>query len=152
MKTISKFAIATVLAVSSAAVVADELVVTTEKSGRANVAGLDYVSSGRATGLEFRLKVPNDATVDTSKCLAQIPKSHAGVCKFNNVEGYVVGMVFSDTNALLPKGLVSIGSITVTSKAPITDAFEVLHFLAADVSAQPIEAAAKVMREGDTKQ
>lgn len=151
MKLTNNLVLASILVLSSGAVLADELVVTTEKSGRANVAALDYVSSGRATGLEFKLKVPQDAAVDTSKCMGQLPKTHAGVCTFNNVEGYVVGMVFSDSNVLLPKGLVSIGTISVSAKGSVADAFEVLHFLAADDAAQRIEATAKVMRAGESK-
>ena len=137
------------LCAASFGAMADELVVTTEKAGSANVAALDYVSSGRATGLEFKLKVPSDAKVNTSKCLSQLPKTHAGVCSFNQVEGYVVGMVFSDANALLPSGVVPIGTISVSAKG--ANAFEVMHFLAADAGAQRIEATAKVMRAEGTK-
>ena len=147
MKNMIKMAVLSA-AIFSGSAMADELLVTSSaaKGGNANAVALDYDSSGSATGLEFKLTVPKGASVDTSKCLAQLPKSHAGVCKYNAEAGVVIGMVFSDTNALLPKGLISIGTVSAQGKGA-ADAFKVQHFLAADVNGQNIGATAKESRE-----
>ena len=148
MKKIIKLAALSTAVVFAGSAAADELLVTSSaaKGGNANAVALDYQSSGAATGLEFKLTVPKGAQVDTSKCLSQVPKSHTGVCAYSSEAGIVTGMVFSDNNDLLPKGLVSIGTISVKGKGA-ADAFKVQHFLAADANGQNIGATAKESRE-----
>jgi hypothetical protein len=114
----SKNFIAAVAAVALAGpAAADQLVFSAEKAGGARVAALDYVSEGTATAFEFRINVPGGdaASVDLSRCVSSLPKSHVGQCSF--VKGQIIGIVYSDTNELLPKGVLPIGQISVVTKA-----------------------------------
>lgn len=105
------------LSVASVSVAhADQLVFSAEKAGGARVAALDYVSNGEAVAFEFRIDVPGGAaaSVDLKSCVASLPKSHSGQCSF--AKGQIIGLVYSDTNALLPKGIISIGKVSIQSK------------------------------------
>jgi len=116
---------------------ADQLVFSTEKSGGARAAAIDYVSDGSATSFMFRLDVPGgvNAQVNLKSCVAALPKSHSGQCAFAN--GQITGLVFSDTNALLPKGIISVGKISVQSAA--VGEVSVAHFEAVNVEGVRIE-------------
>ena len=96
---------------------ADQLVFSSEKSGGARVAALDYVSNGDAVAFDFKIDVPGgaSASVNLKSCVAALPKSHAGQCSF--VNGQIIGIVYSDMNERLPKGIISIGQVSVQSKA-----------------------------------
>lgn len=120
------------LAMFAPSVDAEQLLVTSEsaKSANSNLISLDVESSGLAAGLQFKIKVPAGVKVDTKNCLADLPKSHDGVCEYNQQKGYVVGLVFSDTNALLPKGIVSIGRIKFSGE--LAKSVGAVEFLAAD--------------------
>lgn len=95
---------------------ADQLVFSAEKNGGARVAALDYVSNGEAVAFDFKISVPGgaDAVVNLKSCVASLPKSHAGQCSF--AKGQIIGMVYSDSNTPLPKGILSIGSVSVQTK------------------------------------
>ncbi|MCB1611862.1 MAG: hypothetical protein KDI60_08925, partial [Xanthomonadales bacterium] len=77
----------------------------------------DYVSNGDAVAFDFKIDVPGgtDAVVNLKSCVAALPKSHAGQCSF--AKGQIIGIVYSDSNERLPKGIISIGSVSVQSKA-----------------------------------
>ena len=136
---------ATVATAASDKRASDELFVTSAKAGRGGAVSIDFDNrAGAAVGFEFKIKVPTDAKVNTSNCLADLPKSHTGVCMFNHIEGYVLGMVFSDSNELLPKGMVPVGRVLIRAgKQPVD--VKVEHFLAADANAKKIESSAKVL-------
>ncbi len=113
-----KFITVVALSIASVSVAhADQLVFSAEKSGGARVAAIDYVSNGDAVAFDFKIDVPGgaDAVVNLKSCVAALPKSHAGQCSF--AKGQIIGMVYSDSNERLPKGIISIGSVSVQSKA-----------------------------------
>lgn len=112
-----KFITVVALSIASVSVAhADQLVFSAEKSGGARVAAIDYVSNGDAVAFDFKIDVPGgaDAVVNLKSCVAALPKSHAGQCSF--AKGQIIGLIYSDTNTPLPKGIISVGSISVQSK------------------------------------
>lgn len=117
---------------------ADQLVFSAEKSGGARVAAIDYVSNGTAVAFQFKINVPgaSEASINLKSCVAALPKSHAGQCAV--VKDGIIGMVFSDTNELLPKGVISVGSISVQSK--VAGDLSVASFLAVNHQGEPVEA------------
>lgn len=138
-------AVAAVNALVSPVAQADELLVTMAKSGRGGAVSVDFDNrTGTAVGFEFKIAVPTDAKVDTRQCLSDLPKTHTGVCVFNNIEGYVVAMVFSNVNKALPQGVVSVGHFTVRAGTQPLNV-KVLHFLAADVDAKETATTTKVV-------
>jgi hypothetical protein len=82
------------------------------KGGRAF--SLDFNSDGRGTAIEARIDVgaqEKGARVDVSKCVSKLPSTHTGSCVFNGKE--VVILVYSATNALLPAGMIDLGTVSV---------------------------------------
>jgi hypothetical protein len=118
-------------------VAANELIVTSEKSGSARVAGLDVHSSGNASALQARFNVGPNAKVNLASCAKNLPKTHAGTCGYAN--GVVTVLVWSDTNALLPAGLVSLGTIGVSMGKGGVKALELSELLAFDAAARPVD-------------
>lgn len=109
--------LALALGVASFAVSADDLIGTIGKGkgGRTTVA-LDLITSGQSSVFEFVIDVPKGATnVDVSKCLSGVPSTHLGKCQYNAETGEVIGIAYSTTNALLPKGSVDLGTVTFNS-------------------------------------
>ena len=133
-----KLILASMLIASGAASAADTLVVTGEKAKGGTVIALDYSSSGLASGVQFKIAVPGGekAKVTLNGCLKALPSSHGGACSF--AKGYVIGLVYSDSNALLPAGMLSFGSIGVLGGGAGTP--EVVEFIAADAQANKISA------------
>jgi len=119
MKTTNSVLLAVALAAGSvgSAFAADTLILTGEKSakGGGTAVALDFASSGSATALEFRITVAEGegAKVNLKNCLKGLPSTHGGQCTF--AKGQVIGLVFSDTNALLPAGILSLGSVGIGS-------------------------------------
>jgi hypothetical protein len=105
---------------------------SSNKSG--SMIGLDMVSNGDAVAIQFKVFVGENAKVDLSACVSDVPKGFSGQCSF--VKGTVIGIVYNDNNALLPKGAVKIGSIRVSNGS---DA-KVTEFLASDASAKAVQA------------
>ncbi len=125
------------LGIASAAQAADSLLLTGEKVGGGTALGLDLSSSGQGTALEFRISVGDSAKVDLTGCLKNLPSTHAGQCAF--AKGSVIGLVYSDSNALLPAGMLSLGSIGVTSKSKPSLAL----FLVSDVQGNKLSSSVK---------
>lgn len=117
---------------------ADQLVFSAEKSGNNRIAALDYVSDGDAVSFLFRIDVPGGtaARVNLKSCVASLPKSHAGQCNFSN--GQIIGLVYSDTNERLPKGIISVGQISTVSD--VAGDLKVAHFEAANGNGEMLEA------------
>jgi hypothetical protein len=130
---------------------AEQLLVTPSKSGNSYVASLDLVSSGKATGLEFHMTVPglasSKAKIDVSRCASELPAGFAGQCSI--AKGQVIGLVYSDSNALLPAGVVKIGTISISgaaeAKGNAAEQFKVISVLAADAKAIAIPTTAEVI-------
>ena len=115
MKTVNKSVLlAMILGAASFGASADDLIGTVGKgkAGRTTVA-LDLITSGESSVFEFVVEVPKGATkIDISKCLKALPASHSGECRYNEKTGEVIGIAFSPTAALLPKGAVEVGTVT----------------------------------------
>lgn len=125
---------------------ANELVATIDqaKKGSANVS-IDFASSGAATAFEFEVAVPKGAVVDTKNCVSEVPSSHVGACKYDQAKGKVVVMVYSNTNAKLPEGIVPVGRIAVSGKA--VQSVRVENILVADAQAGRLDAKVSTFAE-----
>lgn len=97
---------------------ANEVVATVGSNAKAGstVVALDFASSGEVTTFEFEVVIPKGATVDTSRCTAELPSSHVGACSFNKKSGRVVVMIYSNTLTPLPQGVVSIGKLGISGQ------------------------------------
>ena len=129
----------------------DELVMATEKAGGRSALSLDFATEGNAVALQFNISVPKGtsaAQIDLKSCLADLPKSHAGNCVYNEKAGEIIGLVYSDANEVLPSGVVSIGHIGLKGLA--SDNLKVAQFLVSGADAQPIEAKASLAQPGAT--
>jgi len=131
-----KLIVAAILLASGAASAADTLIVTGEKAKGGTVIALDYSSSGLASGVQFKIAIPGGekAKVNLGSCLKALPASHGGACSF--AKGYVIGLVYSDSNATLPAGMLSFGSVGIVGAAAGNP--EVVEFIAADPQANKI--------------
>lgn len=89
----------------------DEVVVSVGQSKGGAAISLDVVSSGKTVAFNFAVSIPAGAKVDTSKCLASLPKSHKGRCEF--VGGEVRVIAYSESLAAIPAGVTQIGTIKV---------------------------------------
>lgn len=138
-KLLSTCAATLAIALSFGSASANEVVLTedaSKSSGRA--LALDFMSSGGATAFEFEIVVPKGAKgVDTSKCLSELPSSHTGACAYNPKTGRVVVLVYSGNNALLPEGVVSLGTISVDGMLKGSAGVE--KVLVSDPQAQPLQ-------------
>jgi hypothetical protein len=120
--------------VLTSAVSANELFVTSAKSGSGQAFALDINSDGSATALQIRIAVGENMKVDLSKCVSGLPSTHTGVCAYRN--GRVTVLVHSDTNEMLPVGLLSIGSIAYSGTAE--KGLSVVELLAFDRNGQEV--------------
>jgi hypothetical protein len=137
MNRITRLAIAvgTICSLAGAPAVANELLVVDgglTKSGR--TFSLDFNSDGRGTAIEARMDVGAEAKgsrVDVSKCVAKLPATHTGSCVFNGKE--VVILVYSATNALLPAGMIDLGTVSVSggNSAELAKGIRVTSFIVA---------------------
>jgi hypothetical protein len=93
--------------------ISGELIVTqSEKRGGASPVSLDVISEGDVSAMEFAIELPKGVkSVDTSKCLAELPDSHRGICQASIEAGRLAVVLWSDQNTPLPKGAVSIGRL-----------------------------------------
>jgi hypothetical protein len=118
MKTIKLAVMGAALSLGFAGTVSasDTLILTGEKAGNGTAVALDFSSSGNATAVEFRIAVAEgeSAKVNLRNCLQSLPKTHGGQCTF--AKGQVIGLVFSDSNELLPAGMLSFGSVGIGTK------------------------------------
>ena len=113
----NKIIAASLIALCSASAFANQFVLTTSdaatKKGGQSFA-LDFVSNGDGTTLVVKVAIPDadKAAVDLSGCGRGLPKGFNGQC--NVAKGNLIMVVSSDTNALLPKGTLSLGVFSVT--------------------------------------
>lgn len=106
--------LAMVLGAASFGACADDLIGTVGKgkAGRTTVA-LDLITSGESSVFEFVIEVPKGATkIDTSKCMKALPATHQGQCQYNAETNEVIGIAFSPSASILPKGAVELGTVT----------------------------------------
>lgn len=92
-------------------------------SGMQTIA-LDIVSDGDATAFDFAIPLPANTArtgispkrIDLSGCLADLPKTHTGGCAYRSKKNDIAVFVYSPSNALLPKGVIGLGMITVPAE------------------------------------
>ena len=118
MKTSSVLALVLASVVSVAAIAKENTVlVLADQSKRAGPKALsiDFQAEEGVAAFQLRLTLPADAKkVDTSRCLADLPKSHTGLCKvFGN---RVAIVVYSMSGAELNPGLISVGKVTYSTR------------------------------------
>jgi hypothetical protein len=145
----------TSLAIASLAVAAlawsapsysDELlaVVSPAKSGNTAVS-MDLVTEGQATAFQVRFALPKGVnSVDTSKCLSELPSSHQGTCVYRKDQNEVVAIVYNLTNEALPAGIIAIGSLDLAGNMGGGQKLAVKEFLVSDAKAKPITATPRV--------
>lgn len=114
---------------------ANEVILTAGQAKGGNRMALDFASSGNATGFQFEVAIPGAKKVDTSKCLAELPKTHTGACQFKADTGTVIVMVYSNENAVLPDGVNSIGWLSAPGAGK---GATVKGLLVADTSGNPL--------------
>jgi hypothetical protein len=135
-KSYRKIVVGSALLFGVAATQADDLIVTHGLAKGGAVASIDLSTSGSASAFEFQLQVPKGVkSVDVSKCVAEIPKSHEAKCVLR--DGIIHGMVYSLANERLPAGVISVGQVKMVGASARLTAIEVL---VADDQAQKIEA------------
>lgn len=108
------------LGVSTAAFAQQNEVILTSDGAKAGpaLAALDLVTSGDAVAFEFSIPLPKGvSSVDTSKCLVDLPSSHQGQCVFREKSNDIFVIAFSPVNTKLPSGLVSLGTIQFNGSA-----------------------------------
>ena len=90
-----------------------ELVVTATDRGALNI---DYVNDSKheITALMYSIDIGDalEAQVDLSNCVAGLPTTHIGFCKYN--PGVVKVVIYSGSNA--PLQVANIGSITIAGQ------------------------------------
>lgn len=127
------------LAAAATAQAKEELLVTVANAGKGVVAEIDFVSpAGETVGFEFTLQVPAGSKPNTASCVKNIPATHKAFCHFDATANVIRGSVYSDINTPLPKGITSIGRVSlVGSTAP--EALRVGTFLAAGADASALK-------------
>ena len=119
------------------------VLITTGAQKGAMALSADIVSDGRAVAVGVIVTMPGleKARVDLSNCVAALPKTHQGSCAVKGDE-LRIGF-FSSTNAVLPAGVVSVGSVKVFCKvgAPVIRMAEI-----SDSNAEVISTASEVTK------
>lgn len=119
------------------------IVVGDQSKSSTSLYSLDFQSDGTATALELRLQVGgNEKTkVDTKACAKSLPKTHSGSCVYNGKE--LVVLVYSERNALLPQGLLDLGTVRISGYSN-NKAVTVTSFIAGSPDGQAVSSAASV--------
>lgn len=95
---------------SSVLVMADE-----SRRAGAKVASIDFEAAEMTSAFQMRMTLPADAKkIDTTNCLADLPKSHTGLCKASGNRVSLV--VYSTDGKALNPGLVSVGRISYSTR------------------------------------
>jgi hypothetical protein len=92
---------------------ADEVVLTSSNSKSGSATAIDFVSDGATAGVQVNLQLPLEATksgVDLSR-LKIATGDFQLVSAVNGTE--VIVLVTSPSNSVLPKGVISFGSLTL---------------------------------------
>jgi|CXWL01.1.fsa_nt_gi hypothetical protein len=114
---------------------AEQLLVSQGATKSVSSIAIDAMLGGTATALQVNAQIDPKYIdkVNFGGCGKGTPATHQVKCMVN-AEGRITIIAFSGSNELLPKGVVSLGSVSV----PASAGFKVTEFLASDRSAQPI--------------
>lgn len=142
-----KFCLAVCALLASVGASANEVALVSDvaKSGAA-VHAVDFFSNGDGVGFEIRIDVPGAASgsVDVSKCAKELPKTHVGSCVFNGKQVVILG--YSMENALLPVGLIDLGTFSVGGSSiakaagPVVETFIVGDAVGSELSSKIVAA------------
>lgn len=121
---------------------ANEILLTSsEAKGSSRAMALDLVTDGNVTAFEFTVSANGAKSVDTSKCLTELPKSHQGTCVFRAKSNDVIVIAFSPTNAPLPSGVVGLGSLSLPAGNAAKAGVSATNVLFAGADGREIKAA-----------
>lgn len=96
---------------SGGAAFSAELLATSSVQKSAGRIALDLVSDGEVSGFSFFVRT-GGAKVDTSKCLAELPKGFSGGCQLGKDGVYVLAV--ADAMTTLPAGATTIGYLSMS--------------------------------------
>ena len=119
MRVLNTLAVAVALVAFSGVAGANDVVLAQVASKSQESVSLDIVSDGNATGFQFALPLSKTArgssakAMDLSKCLSDLPKTHQGRCVYREKTNDIFVIAFSLDNALLPEGVVGLGTISL---------------------------------------
>lgn len=113
---------------------ADQLLFTKGMSKSGSSVAVDYMSDGRAVGLQFEILVPGKAQVDLSGFAKSLPKGFTA--EHNVVDGKLIIMIVNGQSVPLPAGLISLGTIKAIGG---TGEFVLERLYSADAQAQLID-------------
>lgn len=104
--------LATAIGLLFAGVASANTVVVTQGGARASgLVALDFQSSGDVSAFQFTVDLPKGvSSIDTSKCLAELPKGFTGVCRSKG--NRVAAVVYSGNNTPFPADMVALGTIS----------------------------------------
>lgn len=79
--------------------------------GNAGLVALDFQSNGDVSAFQFTVDLPKGvASINTSKCLSELPKGFTGVCQSKG--NRVAAVVYSGNTTTFPADVVSLGTIS----------------------------------------
>lgn len=115
---------------ASSALAANEVIVADGGDKAKSAFSLDIVSDGKASGFQFSIPVDLSArgaqkSLDLSRCLSDLPKTHQGKCVYRAKKQDVLVIVYSLDNKLLPEGIVGLGTVQIpgvnAKSSPVKD-------------------------------
>lgn len=127
MNSFKKVVASAAMVAAFGSVQADEVLLTSVDAKRGSTVSIDYVSEKEASGIELHIKLPAGGEVDTSRFATNLPKGFA--LHSNVVDGKFIALIVSDTNALLPAGVIPLG---VLSSKNGSGSFALEQVMAAD--------------------
>lgn len=95
---------------------ADQLGLEGFDGGPAVTYSIDFVSGGDVAAVDFTIQVPSLLNgIISDDCVAELPDTHMGRCRFDPASKKLKVVIFSMSNAALPTG--SFGQIQVPARA-----------------------------------
>lgn len=98
-----------VMAAFAASASAEQILFTKAASKSGASVAIDYVSDGKAVGLQLEIGIPGKAQVDLSRFGKDLPKGFT--VEHNVVGDKLIALIVNDSSQPLPAGIVSLGSI-----------------------------------------
>ena len=117
----------------SSASAEDQLLFTKGVSKSGPSLALDYLSDGKAVGLQIEIMAPAKGQLDFSGFGNKLPKGF--VAEHSVVDGKIIAIIINDSSKPLPVGMIELG--TIKSRGGSGE-FVLDHLEAADASARVI--------------
>lgn len=118
---------------------ADQLLFTKGAAKSGSSVAVDYVSDGRAVGLQLEILVPGKAQIDLSKFARELPKGFS--FEHNVVDGKLIVLIVNDQGQPLPAGIISLGTVTTLGGTGefVLERFESVDASAAVISVETVQ-------------